>query len=126
VISGAQDSIGIVMPGVNYSYYEGTYWPTRIDTIRDEATYQFIEQNLYLIPLDPRTPEYNPLDNTNISMDGAKALADATEACWRTIHTCDVAAFGTAIREASNNIDLAPFQWTMKLSKRLVAHTAQG
>jgi hypothetical protein len=22
--------------------------------------------------------------------------------------------------------DLAPFQWTMKLSKRLVAHTAQG
>jgi cytidyltransferase-like protein len=100
VISGAQDSIGIVMPGVNYSYYEGTYWPTRIDTIRDEATYQFIEQNLYLIPLDPRTPEYNPLDNTNISMDGAKALADATEACWRTIHTCDVAAFGTAIREA--------------------------
>ncbi len=31
VISGSQDAIGLVFPGLAYSYYEGGYWPTRIE-----------------------------------------------------------------------------------------------
>ncbi|HHE71292.1 MAG TPA: cytidyltransferase, partial [Chloroflexi bacterium] len=46
-ISGSQDAIGIVMPGLNRSYYEGEYWPTRIDKVRDELTLQFVGRSLY-------------------------------------------------------------------------------
>jgi hypothetical protein len=31
VISGSQDSIGLVYSGLAYAYYEGGYWPTRIE-----------------------------------------------------------------------------------------------
>ncbi|MGB1287192.1 MAG: adenylyltransferase/cytidyltransferase family protein, partial [Aggregatilineales bacterium] len=79
MISGSQDSIGIVVPGVVKSHYAGEYWHAGIDIIRDEMTYQFIENALYLVPLDPRTASYNPLDNTNITPDNAKVLADATD-----------------------------------------------
>ncbi|MFN2110446.1 MAG: adenylyltransferase/cytidyltransferase family protein, partial [Anaerolineae bacterium] len=46
-ISGAQDTIGIVFPGLAKSYYEGEYWPSRIDSVQDEATLRFIENVLY-------------------------------------------------------------------------------
>ena len=36
-ISGAQDSIGICMPGLNRHYYDGGYWPTRIESCHDES-----------------------------------------------------------------------------------------
>jgi cytidyltransferase-like protein len=99
-ISGSQDSIGIVVPGVVKSYYTGSYWPQPIDTIRDETTYQFIEDALYLIPLDPRTPSYNPLMDTHITEDGARALANATDACWGAIQNKDIEDFGLAIRNS--------------------------
>jgi cytidyltransferase-like protein len=99
-ISGSQDSIGIVIPGVVKSLYTGKYWPEQIDIIRDEITYQFIEESLYLVPLDPRTPSYNPLVDTNITEEGARALADATDACWEAIKNRNIEDFGVAIRNS--------------------------
>ena len=99
-ISGSQDSIGIVVPGVVKSYYTGKYWPQQIDIIRDELTYQFIEDALYLIPLDPRTPSYDPLMDTHITEDGARALAEATDACWEAIKNKDMGAFGLSMRDS--------------------------
>ena len=97
-VSGSQDAIGIVIPGLNYAYYEGEYWPTRIEKIRDELSLQFVEQALTLIPLGPRGPEYDVLANTHIDRDGAKALADAANDCWRALQARDLAAFGAALR----------------------------
>jgi cytidyltransferase-like protein len=97
-VSGSQDSIGIAMPGLNKSYYEGAYWPSQIDKVRDEMTMQFIEQSLYLVPLGPRGAEYSVLSNTNIDVTGAKALADATDACWNAILSHNITRFGNAIR----------------------------
>jgi galactokinase/mevalonate kinase-like predicted kinase len=97
-VSGSQDSIGIAMPGLNKSYYEGAYWPSQIDKVRDEMTMQFIEQSLYLVPLGPRGAEYSVLSNTNIDATGAKALADATDACWNAILSHNITRFGNAMR----------------------------
>jgi len=97
-ISGSQDSIGIAMPGLNRAYYEGQYWPARIDKVYDELTMRFIEQSLYLVPLGPRGAEFSVLSDTRISRDGAKALADATDACWDAILAHDLAGFGQFMR----------------------------
>jgi hypothetical protein len=99
-ISGSQDAIGIVMPGLNRALYEGQYWPSQIETVGDELTLQFIEQALYLAPLGPRGNDYNPLDNTHLTREGAQALAEATENCWQAMLRHDLAQFGRHFRAA--------------------------
>ncbi len=97
-ISGSQDAIGLVVPGLNYATYDGAYWPTRIEPCLDELTLQFTERALTLIPLGPRGPEYDVLAGTHIDRDGAKALADATDACWDALLSRNLPAFGRAMR----------------------------
>jgi len=100
VISGSQDAIGLVFPGLNKSWYEGEYWPSRIESVHDETVLQFIDQSLFLIPLGPRLPGFDVLSDTHIDTKGAKALSDAAEACWDAILCCDVKDFGTYTRAA--------------------------
>ena len=107
-ISGSQDAIGICCPGLNKSYYEGEYWPVRIDSIQDEATLSFVEQALYLIPLGPRMSGYDVLGNTHITRKGARALSEATEYCWQAILSRDVVSFGRYFR-ASLEAQVAMF-----------------
>jgi cytidyltransferase-like protein len=99
-VSGSQDSIGIVFPGLAQAHYAGKYWPSHIDHLGDEELLQFIERALYLIPLGPRESGYNPLDDTHISADGARRLAAAASACWSAIHSRDLRAFGQAVRDS--------------------------
>ncbi len=97
-ISGSQDAIGLVMPGLNKAYYEGEYWPSRIASVQDELTLQFIEKALYLVPLGPRGPEFDVLSHTHINRENAKALADATESCWEAMLAHDLKNFGHYFR----------------------------
>lgn len=99
-ISGSQDAIGIVFPGLNKAHYEGAYWPARIDSVQDEPTLRFIEQALHLIPLDPRAEDYNPLTRRSITRAGAQALAAAANACWDAILAHNVRAFGEQTRRS--------------------------
>jgi len=97
-VSGSQDAIGLVFPGLAKAHYEGDYWPTSIDTVSDEDTLHFVERSLQLIPLTPRGDSYSVLSDTNITATGAKALAEAAEACWQAILAHDVKAFGESFR----------------------------
>ena len=86
IISGSQDAIGIVMPGVNkLDYQSGEYWPSAITNISDLATLDFIEKHLWFITLSPRKSGYDVFSQTNINAGNAKALADAAEECWKAI-----------------------------------------
>lgn len=107
-ISGSQDSIGIVYPGLNNSYYEGQYWPSKITSVQDELTLQFIEKALYLIPLGPRHMGFHVLNNTRIDRAGAQALAEATDGCWQALLERDIAGFGRYTR-ASFEAQIAMF-----------------
>ncbi len=100
VISGSQDSIGIVFPGLAKAWYEGEYWPTRIETVADERALQFVESSLYLMSLGPRHAEFDVLAGTRIDEKGAKALSDATEACWDAILERDIVRFGHYFRQS--------------------------
>jgi cytidyltransferase-like protein len=100
VISGSQDSIGIVFPALAKAWYEGEYWPTRIETLADERALQFVENSLYLMTLGPRHAEFDVLTGTRIDKNGAKALSDATEACWDAILERDIVRFGDFFRQS--------------------------
>lgn len=99
-ISGSQDAIGLVFPGLAKAYYEGEYWPSRIDRMMDEKALQFVESSLYLMTLGPRHAGFSVLANTNITSEGAKALSDATESCWDAILDRDVERFGHYFRRS--------------------------
>jgi cytidyltransferase-like protein len=94
IISGSQDSLGIVLPGLNKLYYNNHYWPHNIHSVMDETTLKWIEDHLFLVTLGPRESGYNVLDNRNITTENAKALSDATENCWNAILKNDLEKFG--------------------------------
>ncbi len=99
-ISGSQDSIGIVFPGLNRLHYSGGYWPERIESVQDETVLAFIEEHLQLVPLSPRDESFNVLQGTRINATGARTLADAADDCWSALLRKDASAFGSAFRRS--------------------------
>lgn len=99
-VSGAQDTIGIVYAGLARSFYDGAYWPSKIDHELGEEHLRFVEKLLYLVPLGPRHDGYDVLSDTHISPANAKMLADAAESCWQSILNFDVKGFGQSVRDS--------------------------
>ncbi|GAP67732.1 protein containing cytidyltransferase-like domain [Bacteroidales bacterium 6E] len=94
-VSGSQDSIGIVYPGVNkLDYPKGNYWPERIVSVIDNDILKWLESKLWFINLSPRGQEFDVLSDTRIDEEGAKALADAAVGAWGAILQKDLKAFG--------------------------------
>ena len=99
-IAGSQDSIGIVMPGLNRADYAGQYWPEKLHAVHEEAVLTWLENHLYLVTLGPRMHSYDVLAGTNISEAGARALAEAATGCWEAILSMDTKAFGQFFRQS--------------------------
>ena len=99
-VSGSQDSLGIVLPGLNRLYYKNDYWPETIETVCDPEMLQWIEERLWLIPLFPRHAEFDVLENTKISEDKAMMLSKAADECWNAIISKDVEAWGRAFSDS--------------------------
>jgi cytidyltransferase-like protein len=98
VISGSQDSIGIIFPGLAKANYDNKYWPETIERIMDESILQFVENSLYLVTLGPRHAGYDVFQNTDFSQNNAKNLADAADLCWQAVQERDVSKLGTSIK----------------------------
>ena len=108
-VSGSQDAIGIVFPGLNrLDYAKGEYWPEKITTVHDPEVLDFIEKHLWFITLPPRDGGFNVLDRTNITADGARALAEAADGVWKALLARDITAFGQFYR-ASFEAQVAMF-----------------
>ncbi|MBQ9192452.1 MAG: adenylyltransferase/cytidyltransferase family protein [Bacteroidales bacterium] len=100
IISGAQDSIGICMPGLCRHYYDGRFWPERIETCQDEAVLQWLEGHLAMIPMEPRRPGCSILEGKDITEAKVQALADAAARCWDAILARDLPSFARAYRDS--------------------------
>jgi cytidyltransferase-like protein len=107
-ISGSQDAIGIIFPGLANAYYDGYYWPEKIDRITGKTYLDFVEKSLHLVSLGPRESGFDVLDNTRIDSSRAKALASATQDCWEAILSLDITGFGKAVK-ASFEAQIAMF-----------------
>ena len=77
-ISGSQDSLGICLPGVNFLYYEGQYWPSRIQSMSFEVT-EWLETRLWLVKSPPRPRDFNIELPRNPNPQQAKKLAQISE-----------------------------------------------
>lgn len=107
-ISGAQDSIGICIPGLCRHYYDNNFWPSKVEYTNDEMTLRFLEQHLVMIPMDPRKPGCSVVEDKDITPEKVAALANAAEACWNAIIAKDLPAFAAAYK-ASFNAQIAMF-----------------
>jgi cytidyltransferase-like protein len=99
-VAGAQDAIGIAMPGLNRSDFAGHYWPTHIESVHQEPILSWLENCLYLVTLGPRTQSYDVLADTRITATSAKALADAAIGCWNAILKMDIKDFGEHFKQS--------------------------
>ena len=95
-ISGAQDSIGICVPGLARHYYDKNFWPLKIENTVDEMTLRFLEQHLVMIPMEPRRPGCSVVEGKDINEEKVIALAAAADACWEAILRHDLDGFAAA------------------------------
>ncbi len=99
-VSGSQDALGIVMPGLNKLWYDkGEYWPSSIETVQNKEILSWIESHLFMVPLYPRISSYDVLENTHIDEAGASSLSKAAMACWEAIRSKDIKAFGASVAQ---------------------------
>jgi len=96
IISGAQDSIGICVPGLCRHYYDNHFWPEKIETCEDEKILSWLEGHLCMIPMDPRRPGCSVVEGKDINEPKVKALASAASRCWDAIMDMDLDAFASA------------------------------
>ena len=108
IISGAQDAIGICVPGLCRHYYDNHFWPEKIEICNDESILQWLENHLVMIPMEPRKPGCSVVEGKDITEPKVKALAKAADDCWNAIMHKDLQAFAAAYK-ASFEAQVAMF-----------------
>ena len=108
IISGAQDAIGICIPGLCRHFYNGYYWPEHIERCEDEAILSWLEHHLCMIPMEPRLPGCSVIEGKDITPEKVANLTAAADRCWEAILSRDLAAFSAAYR-ASFEAQVAMF-----------------
>lgn len=108
IVSGAQDAIGICMPGLVRHYYDNRFWPDKFETCLDEKVLSWVESHVCMIPMDPRRPGCSVVEGKDITEPKVKKLAKAADDCWNAILAMDFAAFASAF-QASFDAQVALF-----------------
>lgn len=98
-VSGSQDAIGLTLPGINRLWYDGHYWPARIDSCVDEDTIRWLERSLKLVELFERPTGYNPLLDQRMNKENVARLGDAGTRCWEAILARDIRALGKSLTD---------------------------
>ena len=102
IISGAQDSIGICVPGLCRHYYDNRFWPDKIETCQDEDILSWLENHIVMIPMEPRQPGCSVVKGKDITELKVRALADAADRCWNSILSKDLDGFAKAYKDSFN------------------------
>ena len=133
-ISGAQDAIGICIPGLSRHYYDNHYWPEKIETIHDEEILSWLENHLCMIPMFPRPEGTSVVEGCKIDAAGVKALSTAADKCWEAIVKRDLKAFAAAF-QASFEAQTAMFpamlsngveEWIERYKEKALAWKLSG
>ncbi|MBE6341926.1 MAG: cytidyltransferase [Lentimicrobiaceae bacterium] len=102
IISGAQDAIGICVPGLCRHYYDNHFWPDRIETCEDEDVLCWLENHLCMIPMEPRRPGCSVIEGMDITKTKVETLAKAADDCWYAIMNTDLELFAKAYKDSFN------------------------
>lgn len=102
IVSGAQDAIGICVPGLSRHYYDNKFWPETIETCNEESILSWLEQHLIMIPMEPRCIGCSVVEGSEITKEKVIALADAADRCWKSIHTLDLKGLAQSYQDSFN------------------------
>lgn len=120
IVTGSQDSIGIVYPGLNKIHYDNNFWPIKIENILDEEKLKFIEENIKLIPLGPRNNEFDVLSKINLHKEHIKELAEHSNKLWNSILNLDIKNFGKSFLNSFNaQLKIFPMMLNDEISKTI-------
>ena len=122
-ISGSQDQLGIILPGLNKLNYNNGFWPESIDSKTDKDTLDFVAKHLSLIALPPRCPGYDVKKDTHINPESAGKLADAAERCWNAICCRNVREWGRATKDCFEaQLEMFPAMFTEEMKKTIAEY----
>ncbi|HEY4414833.1 MAG TPA: hypothetical protein VGO57_03990 [Verrucomicrobiae bacterium] len=101
--SGSQDMIGLIYPGVNrldYSYkFEDGVFPAHIESLNSAKHARWLENVLYLLPVEPRPDGYSPLGIQNLAPKWIARLGESGKSCFTAIQKMNVNALGASFNE---------------------------
>ena len=125
-ISGSQDALGIVMPGLNKYEYDGDYWPGSIETVLENDILSWLESVIWLLPLYPRKSDYNVIVDTRIDEPSVRRLSDAACKCWDAVLKKDIDLFGAAVRESFEaQVNMFPHMINPDITKQIETYREQ-
>ena len=96
-VSGSQDQIGLLYPGINRLFYRGGYWPEKIESATDKETCEWLSEVIHLVPVQPRPVGYDPLKLMNLEKSTIRELGEAGDSCWESIINKDVDGLGKSM-----------------------------
>jgi hypothetical protein len=117
-ISGTQDHIGLLVPGISRIDYNGKFWPNHIESNVDPESCEWLSNVLHFAPLQPRPEGYNPILKKNLDPKIIKRLGDSGKACYDAILKKDVKTLGESMKETflvwSEMLPYTVPEWVMK------------
>lgn len=99
-VSGAQDAIGICLPGLSRHYYDNNYWPEKIENVCDEETLSWLENHICMKKMFPRPAGTDVIGNAAIDVAKVRNLAEAADRCWESIIHRDLDGFASAFNDS--------------------------
>jgi len=100
IISGAQDAIGICMPGLVRHKYDNAYWPVKFESIHDEEILKWLEEHIFMVMLWPREKDLDLLKETYIKTQNVKKLTSAADMAWEGILKKDIKKFAEGVNKS--------------------------
>jgi cytidyltransferase-like protein len=98
-VAGSQDHLGLLLPGVNRLYYNGGYWPEKIQSSVDRNICDWLSDVIHLVPLSPRPDGYDPLKEMHLEKHFIRDLGEAGDRCWESILKKDINGLGKAMSD---------------------------
>lgn len=100
IISGAQDAIGICMPGLVRHYYNNAYWPEKFEENQNDEVLNWLEKHISMALLWPRENNLDLLRYTQINKENVKELTEASEKAWDAINNMNIKRFAEAFSQS--------------------------
>lgn len=99
-VSGAQDALGICMPGLARHYYNNHFWPDKVENCVEAGVLAWLEGHLCLVPMEPRRPRCTVVAGRDVTEAKVRRLAAAAEDCWSAIMAKDLHGFASAFSDS--------------------------
>jgi len=103
-MTGSQDLLGIMIPGVKMLKYDQSYWPDMTATeylTKQQA--QYLEKVLYLIPTFERAKDLNVIGRIDVTKMKAKEFGKSTQRVWEYIKEMNTKRLGEEMERWKNN-----------------------